>query len=42
VFSSICNFHGDMVPKNDPSTLLHLRWTNIIAASGVERYLARL
>lgn len=42
VFSSICNFHGDMVPKNDPSTLLHLRWTDIIAASGVERYLARL
>ncbi|RZF30052.1 glycosyltransferase family 1 protein [Paraburkholderia sp. UYCP14C] len=40
VFSSICNFHGDMVPKNDPSTLLHLRWTNVIGASGIERYLA--
>ncbi|APA89778.1 glycosyltransferase (plasmid) [Paraburkholderia sprentiae WSM5005] len=42
VFSSISHLHRDMVPLNDPSTLLHLRWTNVIAASGVDRYLARL
>jgi hypothetical protein len=42
VFSSICDFHGDTVPLNDPSTLVHLRWKNVIAASGVDRYLRRV
>ncbi|WP_144108533.1 glycosyltransferase [Paraburkholderia sp. BCC1886] len=42
VFSSICNFHEDTVPLNNPSALLHLRWTNVIAASGVQRYLERI
>ncbi|MFL9896892.1 glycosyltransferase family 1 protein [Paraburkholderia fungorum] len=42
VFSSISDFHGDPVPLNDPSTLVHLRWKNVIAASGVDRYLGRV
>lgn len=42
VFSGISQFHCDTVPANDPSTLLHLRWTNVIAASGVEQRLAQL
>jgi glycosyltransferase involved in cell wall biosynthesis len=42
VFSGLCDFHGDTVPLNDPSTLVHLRWKNVIAASGVDRYLERV
>jgi glycosyltransferase involved in cell wall biosynthesis len=42
VFSGICDFHGDTVPLNDPSTLVHLRWKNVIAASGVDCYLGRV
>ena len=42
VFSGVADLHSDTVPVNDPSSLTHLRWSHVIAASGVDRYLRNL
>ncbi len=39
IFAGMGHLSDNAVPLNDPSTLEHLRWNNIIAASGIDRCL---
>jgi glycosyltransferase involved in cell wall biosynthesis len=39
IFAGIGQLTDDAVPPNDPSVLQHLRWNNVIAASGIDRCL---
>lgn len=39
IFAGIGHLTNESVPANDPAILGHLRWSNVIAASGVERRL---
>jgi glycosyltransferase involved in cell wall biosynthesis len=42
VFAGIGYLTDNSVPFNDPATMEHLRWNNVIAASGIERCLKRV
>lgn len=39
IFAGIGHLSDETVPPNDPSILEHLRWSNVIAASGIDRCL---
>jgi glycosyltransferase involved in cell wall biosynthesis len=39
IFAGMGHLSDSAVPLNDPSTLEHLRWNNVIAASGIDRCL---
>ena len=39
IFAGIGHLSDETVPANDPSGLTHLRWNNVIASSGIDRFL---